>query len=198
MTEWKVLKLAKGKKNTSNDKQNGIDFGKIQNFLGSAISDISGYIKFSDTKVSIIMAAMGVIIAGIINCRNIIYTTYKLMPNCSLLQLLFAVILVTFLTATVLVYFWGLQTIKSHTCEIEFKSLWFIKEKRELYSFENYRDAVEKMTDKDIVDTMVAELYKLNDINKQKMKTMKKTIKAFSVMLIALLSLVLFCTLMNI
>ena len=45
MTEWKVLKLAKGKKNTSNDKQNGIDFGKIQNFLGSAISDISGYIK---------------------------------------------------------------------------------------------------------------------------------------------------------
>jgi len=198
MTEWKVLKLAKGKKNTSNDKQNGIDFGKIQNFLGSAISDISGYIKFSDTKVSIIMAAMGVIIAGIINCRNIIYTTYKLMPNCSLLQLLFAVILVTFLTATVLVYFWGLQTIKSHTCEIEFKSLWFIKEKRELYSFENYRDAVEKMTDKDIVDTMAAELYKLNDINKQKMKTMKKTIKAFSVMLIALLSLVLFCTLMNI
>lgn len=104
----------------------------------------------------------------------------------------------TFLTATVLVYFWGLQTIKSHTCEIEFKSLWFIKEKRELYSFENYRDAVEKMTDKDIVDTMAAELYKLNDINKQKMKTMKKTIKAFSVMLIALLSLVLFCTLMNI
>lgn len=198
MTEWKVLKLAKGKKNTSNDKQNGIDFGKIQNFLGSAISDISGYIKFSDTKVSIIMAAMGVIIAGIINCRNIIYTTYKLMPNCSLLQLLFAVILVTFLTATVLVYFWGLQTIKSYTCEIEFKSLWFIKEKRELYSFENYRDAVEKMTDKDIVDTMAAELYKLNDINKQKMKTMKKTIKAFSVMLIALLSLVLFCTLMNI
>lgn len=198
MTEWKVLKLAKGKKNTSNDKQNGIDFGKIQNFLGSAISDISGYIKFSDTKVSIIMAAMGVIIAGIINCRNIIYTTYKLMPNCSLLQLLFAVILVTFLTATVLVYFWGLQTIKSHTCEIEFKSLWFIKEKRELYSFENYRDAVEKKTDKDIVDTMAAELYKLNDINKQKMKTMKKTIKAFSVMLIALLSLVLFCTLMNI
>lgn len=198
MTEWKMLKLAKGKKNTSNDKQNGIDFGKIQNFLGSAISDISGYIKFSDTKVSIIMAAMGVIIAGIINCRNIIYTTYKLMPNCSLLQLLFAVILVTFLTATVLVYFWGLQTIKSHTCEIEFKSLWFIKEKRELYSFENYRDAVEKMTDKDIVDTMAAELYKLNDINKQKMKTMKKTIKAFSVMLIALLSLVLFCTLMNI
>lgn len=197
MTEWKVLKLAKGKKNASNNKQNEIDFGKIQNFLGSAISDISGYIKFSDTKVSIIMAAMGVIIAGIINCRNIIHTTYKLMPNCSLLQLLFAVILVTFLTATVLVYVWGLQTIKSHTCEIEFKSLWFIKEKRELYSFENYRDAVEKMTDKDIVDTMAAELYKLNDINKQKMKTMKKTIKAFSVMLIALLSLVLFCTLMN-
>ena len=46
MTEWKVLKLAKGKKNASNDKQNEIDFGKIQNFLGSAISDISGYIKF--------------------------------------------------------------------------------------------------------------------------------------------------------
>lgn len=31
-----------------------------------------------DTKVSIIMAALGVVIAGIINCRNLIMDTYNI------------------------------------------------------------------------------------------------------------------------
>lgn len=49
-------------KNIMKEEEYEIDIGKIQSFLSSAIVDISGYIKFSDTKVSIIMAALGIII----------------------------------------------------------------------------------------------------------------------------------------
>lgn len=78
--------MAKGKKSAiiGNEKKD-IDFGETQSFLGNAIADISGYIRFLDTKVSIIMAALGVIIVGIINCRNIIFETYRLISNSSLL-----------------------------------------------------------------------------------------------------------------
>jgi hypothetical protein len=38
----------------------------------------------------------------------------------------------------------------------------------------------------DIIKNMAAELYKLNDINRQKMKTMKWTLYSFSTLLIAI------------
>ena len=39
-----------------------------QNFLSSAISDISAYIRLADTKVSIIMAAVVAILARLLTC----------------------------------------------------------------------------------------------------------------------------------
>ena len=48
------------------------------------------------------------------------------------------------------------------------------------YSFDNYKQDVLSMSDKDIIENMAAELYKLNDINRQKSKTMKWTIRSFS------------------
>ena len=40
------------------------------------------------------------------------------------------------------------------------------------------------MNDNDIITNMAAELYKLNDINRQKLKTVKLTLIVFSVFLI--------------
>lgn len=176
---------------------NVVDYVKTQNFLSSAISDISGYIKVFDTKVSIIMAALGVIISGIINCRQIIYDTYENIQTYSLLFVFFCIVALIFFFSIVLVYYWGLKTIKSHVCSIYFKSLWFIKEKKEDYSFEAYKVDVEKMTEKDIVDTMAAELYKLNDIFRQKALSTKKTIGAFAASLAVLFVIVLLCIFIN-
>lgn len=78
-----------------------------------------------------------------------------------------------------------------------YDSLWFIKEDREKYPFDIYKNKVKKMTPKDIVETMAAELYKLNDINKQKMNSTGKTIKAFSVTLLAILFEILICICVN-
>ena len=174
-----------------------IDYAKTQIFLNSAINDISGWIKFLDTKVSIIMAALGIIISGIINCREIIYATYQMSQVYDLLHIFFCVLVFIFAITTVLVYFWGLQTIKAHRCNINFKSLWFIIDKKEDYPFEVYKEDIKKMTEKDVIDTLSAELYKVNDIYRQKVVTMKRTIYAFVITLIVLFIIVCICVFLN-
>lgn len=190
--------MAKRKRESIQNKQNegnmnAVDYAKTQSFLNSAINDISGYIKVFDTKVSIIMAASGVIISGIINCRQIIYDVYINIQTYSLLFIFLCVLIFIFFLSIVFVYYWGLKTIKAHVCNIYFKSLWFIKEKKEDYSFETYKIDVKKMTEKDIIDTMAAELYKLNDIFRQKALSTKKTIDAFAICLTVLFVIVVLC-----
>lgn len=174
------------------------DFTKIQNFLNSAINDVSGWIKFLDTKVSIIMAALGVVISGIINCRETIYETYQMLQVYSLLHIFFCVLVLMFAIATVLVYFWGLQTIKAHRCNINFKSLWFIIEKKDDYAYEIYKEDIKKMTEKDVIDALATELYKVNDIYRQKAVTMKRTICVFEIALIVLFIIVCICVFLNV
>ena len=185
-----MMLMKPGKKQRKVDKE--IDLSRTQSFLSSAIADISGYIKFSDTKVSIIMAALGVIIAGIINCREIVYDAYKSMSQCECKLLLFLGIASIFCVATIMVYYWGLHTLISHTCKLAFSSVWYIKESKEEYPFELYKNTIERMSVGEIIDTMAAELYKLNDINKQKIESTQKTIRAFSVFLVSLLAEMIF------
>lgn len=177
---------------------NTSDFTKTQNFLNSAINDVSGWIKFLDTKVSIIMVALGVVISGIINCREIIYDTYQMLQVYSLLHIFFCVLVFMFAIATALVYFWGLQTIKAHRCNINFKSLWFITDKKDDYPFEIYKEDIKKMTEKDVIDALAAELYKVNDIYRQKAVTMKRTICVFGIALVVLFIIVCICVFLNV
>jgi len=177
---------------------NAQGFSKTQNFLNSAINDVSGWIKFLDTKVSIIMVALGVVISGIINCREIIYDTYQMLQVYSLLHIFFCVLVFMFAIATALVYFWGLQTIKAHRCNINFKSLWFIIEKKDDYPFEIYKEDIKKMTEKDVIDALAAELYKVNDIYRQKAVTMKRTIRVFGIALVVLFAIVCICVFLNV
>lgn len=195
--------MAKTKKNNAQaiqekESANKADFTKTQSFLHSAISDISGYIKFFDTKVSIIMSVLGVVISGIVNCRQVIYDTYKSMESFSLLHVFFCALIFVFVFNVFFVYFWGLLTIKAHVCNINFKSLWFIKDKKESYPFESYKEDVEKMTSKDIVDTLAAELYKLNDIYRQKASTTKKAVASFATSLIIMFIIMCICIFINV
>ena len=117
-----------------------------QAFLSNAISDISSYIQLSDTKVSIIMAAIVALIA---------------------------------------VFVFGILTIRGHSSNIGYKSKWFLPQSTKEYSFDAYKRDVQLMDDEDIIDNMTAELYKLNDINRQKLKTNKWVIRSFSATLIS-------------
>lgn len=170
----------------------------MQLFLNSAINDISGWVKFLDTKVSIIMAAVGIVISGVINCRETINRTYEQLQIYSLLQAFFCILVFIFAIATFLVYFWGIQTIKAHRSNINFESLWFINKKKDDYAFEVYKNDIKKMTENDIIDTLAAELYKMNDIYRQKTLTMQHTIYAFGVDLVAIFVMICICVFFNV
>lgn len=161
--------------------------------MTSAISDISGHINILDTKVSIVMASLGVIISGIINCRELIYDSYKAIQIYSMLHVLICILFFGFCISIIMVYSWGLKTITTHACNIGFNTLWFIKKEKDEWPFETYMSKVEKMTIKDIVINISAELYKLNDIYRQKELTTRRAVGAFKVALSLLFFVILVC-----
>lgn len=167
---------------------------ELQTFLNSAIADISGYVKFLDTKVSIIMAALGVVIAGIINCRNLIMDTYNIVKVDETKCMILIAIVMSLLTSIFYVYFWKIRTLMAHNCNIQYESVWFIRKE---IAFEKYRKKVKKMDSNDITDTMIAELYKLNYINKMKMRFISKTIKAFGASIIILVIVLAYVGIVN-
>lgn len=171
----------------SNNKQENEKTIEIkQSFLASAISDISTYIQLADTKVSIIMAAVVAILVGIAACYEPIGQIVANIVPCSWIGILFIIFIAIGAVGIILVFLFGILTIRSHACNINYKSKWFLSKSAKEYSFDEFSKDVNKMTDEDIIKNMSAELYKLNDINRQKMKTMKWALQSFSLLLVAI------------
>lgn len=150
-----------------------------QAFLASAISDISSYIHLADTKVSIVMAAVVAILVGLASCYEPIAKIVSGIVPCSWIGILFLIFTISFCISVVLVFLFGLLTVKGHRSIIGYPSKWFLALSTKEYSFDKYSEDVRGMTDDDVIDNMAAELYKLNDINRQKAKTLKWTLRTF-------------------
>ena len=164
-----------------NRKTEDMSIETKQAFMSSAISDISSYIQLTDTKVSIIMAVMAAIIAAIATCYKEILDNISGIKWCSLVGVIEILFLLAFIVGFAGVFLFGILTIRGHKPKLKYKSKWFIIDSVETYSFENYKSDVMKMTDDDILDNMAAELYKLNDINRQKLNSYKWLIRCLSV-----------------
>ena len=170
-----------------NDKQENSKSLEIkQSFLASAISDISIYIQLADTKVSIIMAAVVAILVGIAACYEPIGQVVANISPCSWIGIILIVFVILGYISIILVFLFGILTIRGHSCIINYKSKWFLSKSANEYSFDEFSKDIRKMTNEDVIKNMSAELYKLNDINRQKMKTMKWTLKSFSLFLCAI------------
>lgn len=155
-----------------------------QEFLSSAISDISSYIQLSDTKVSIIMAAMIALVASVTSCYEPIICALANIKPCSWLGATIIIFGLVFFVSFVAVFVFGILTIRGHSSNIGYKSKWFLHQSTKEYSFDVYKKDVKTMTDEDIIENMTAELYKLNDINRQKLKTNRWVMRFFSSTLI--------------
>lgn len=173
----------------NNKQENKKTIELKQSFLGSAISDISTYIQLADTKVSIILASVVALLVGISACYEPIGKVVSNITPCSWIGILFTIFVILGIISIVLVFLFGILTIQGHFSIINYDSKWFLRKSTKEYSFEEFAKDVNKMTDEDIIQNMSAELYKLNDINRQKMKTMKWTLKSFSVLLCSILIL---------
>lgn len=175
-----IVKLdAKKKKQTTIDVK--------QSFLSSAISDISTYIQMADTKVSIIMAAVVAILVGAFSCHEFISDVVSQVIPCSWLGVSLIILASVLFISVIGVFLFGILTIRGHSSKIGYKSKWYLPQSTKEYSFDAFRKDVLSMNDNDIIENMAAELYKLNDINRQKAKTYNWTLKCFSGSLISTL-----------
>jgi hypothetical protein len=170
--------------NTNSNDNVGLDELK-QMFLSNAITDISAYIQLIDTKVSIIMGSLIALIAGILACYEPIIGAFSNIKPCSWIGICVVIFIWVYAISFIAVFIFGILTICGHSSNIGYKSKWFLTKSTKEYSFDVYLQDIEAMTYKDIIENMAAELYKLNDINRQKAITMKWTIWSFSSSLIA-------------
>lgn len=157
-----------------------------QTFLSSAISDISSYIHLTDTKVSIIMAIIAAMLAMITTCHEFIISQLLISKSCIAFFVLIVILLLVFIISLAGVFLFGILTIKGHQPKLKYSSRWFIIKPVEDYTFEMYKKDVREMTDDDIIENMTAELYKLNDINRQKLNSYKWVIRCLSVSVFSL------------
>lgn len=164
-----------------------------QNFLASAITDISTYIQLADTKVSIIMGAVVAILVGITSCYEPIERLISNITPSSWKGILLIILIIIGFISMILTFVFGLMTVRGHSSIINYKSKWYLTKSTKEYSFAEFSSDIKSMNDNDIITNMAAELYKLNDINRQKLKTVKWTLIAFSVFLIVVGSV---CTLL--
>lgn len=155
-----------------------------QNFLASAIADISTYIQLADTKVSIIMGAVVAILVGIAACYEPIERLVNNISPCSWNGVLLIILVIIGFISMILTFVFGLLTVRGHSSIISYRSKWYLAKSTKEYSFTEFCNDINNMNDKDIITNMAAELYKLNDINRQKLKTVKMTLIAFTVFLI--------------
>ena len=164
-------------------------FDRKQNFLGAAISDISTYIQLADTKVSIIMGALVALMAATLACTEQIGKFFSNVTWSSKTGIVIILLIILCSACAILVFVFGIMTIRVHRVKIIYKSKWFIKDYKD-YPFNEYLDDVRDMCDGDIIENMSAELYKLNVINQQKGATVKWTIRFFALTLCCLLGVI--------
>lgn len=157
-----------------------------QSFLSSAISDISSYIQLADTKVSIIMAAVVAIIMGVFACYEPIKELISFVKPCSWKGVALLISTTVLALSIIGVFVFGILTIRSHTSKIGYKSKWFLPQSTIEYSFDAYKEDVLSMSNEEVLINMAAELYKLNDINRQKNVTYKWALCSFSATLISI------------
>ncbi len=173
----------------NNDQE--LTFEIKQHFLSSAIADISAYIQFSDTKVSIIMGSAVALIAGAMACHESICSAVCALQSCSWRGLAFTLCAIAECISLAALFVCGLLTIRAHQPHYNYNSKWFLVHSVKEYDFDSYRKDIIDMSANDVIENMAAELYKLNDIYRQKAVTVKWTVRSFALSL-SLAALMLF------
>jgi len=151
-----------------------------QTFLTAAISDISGNIKYLDTKIALVMATvgvfLGVVVSGVVALFEMFAEQTMSLPTW--IACVFNACMVLFGISVVLVFVFGILTITARHTKPAKPSLWYFDDATVCSTV--FEEQVRILTDDLIVDNLAVELFYLNKINAQKMKFTKRTIKAFA------------------
>lgn len=151
-------------------------------FLKSAISDLAGNLALVDTKISIILATVGVVLGLVVACKSNILRAYDFYSNTCVWKVLFLFLSFACIVSIILTFVFGVRCVMIRFGKSKTKSLWFFRtEEYGGISEKNYVEKAIKSSDDTILNSLASEVYKLNKINNKKMNAGKKTIFFFSI-----------------
>lgn len=151
-------------------------------FLKSAISDLAGNLALVDTKISIILATVVVVLGLVVACKSSILRAYDFYSNTCVWKALFLFLSFACIVSIILTFVFGVRCVMIRFGKSKTKSLWFFRtEEYGGISEKNYIEKAIKSTDDTILNSLASEVYKLNKINNKKMNEGKKTIVFFSI-----------------
>ena len=151
-------------------------------FLKVAISDLTGNLTLLDTKISIIMATVGVILGLVVACKSNILKAYYFYEDICIFKAIFLLLSATYIVSIIFTFVYGIKCIMIRFGKSKSSSLWFFQtEDNGGITEQNYIKRVKYMTDESIMKNLAVEVYKLNRINNRKMLTGKTTIILFAI-----------------
>ena len=152
------------------------------NFMKVAISDLTGNLTLLDTKISIIMATVGVIMGLVVACKSNILKAYYFYSNYCFFKSIFLLLSVIYIITIIATFAFGIKCIMIRFGKSKSSSLWFFKTKDcGGISEQDYIHRIRYMSNEAIMKNLAIEVYKLNTINNQKMRAGKITLIFFSV-----------------
>lgn len=158
------------------------NYNNTNEFLKTAISDLTGNLTLLDTKISIILATVGVVLGLVVACKSNILKAYHFYYDCCLLKSIFLFLSFAYVISVIVTFIYGIKCIMIRFGKSKTASLWFFN--TEAYggiSEKEYIKKVKCMSDESIITNLAVEVYKLNAINNKKMRAGKTTICLFGV-----------------
>lgn len=157
-------------------------YDSTNDFLKVAISDLTGNLTLLDTKISIIMATVGVILGLVVACKSNILKAYYFYEDICIFKAIFLLLSATYIVSIIFTFVYGIKCIMIRFGKSKSSSLWFFQtEDNGGITEQNYIKRVKYMTDESIMKNLAVEVYKLNRINNRKMLTGKTTIILFAI-----------------
>ena len=165
-----------------NRKELKTNYDNTSEFLKAAISNLTGNITLLDTKISIILATVGVVLGLIIACKSNVLKAYYFFANNYFFKVLFLFLSGILIIGIIMTFAFGIKCIMIRFGKSKSSSLFFFN--TETYggiSERDYMQKIIKMSDEEIMKNLADEVYKLNTINNQKMRAGKITITLFAI-----------------
>lgn len=157
-------------------------YNSTNDFLKMAISDLTGNLTLLDTKISIIMATVGVILGLVVACKRNILKAYYFYEDICIFKAVFLLLSAAYIVSIIFTFVYGIKCIMIRFGKSKSSSLWFFQtEDYDGITEQNYIKRVKYMTDESIMKNLAVEVYKLNRINNRKMLTGKTTIILFAI-----------------
>lgn len=158
------------------------NYDNTSEFLKAAISNLTGNLTLLDTKISIILATVGVVLGLIIACKSNVLKAYYFFANNYFFKVLFLFLSGILIIGIIMTFAFGIKCIMIRFGKSKSSSLFFFN--TETYggiSERDYMQKIIKMSDEEIMKNLADEVYKLNTINNQKMRAGKITITLFAI-----------------